>query len=221
MKLRKLTQAMMVVVIALSPLTAMAAADTTVGSPSGAQAGAGYGYGAGMMGGRYGPGMMGAYGGYGPGMMGGYGAGTPGGYGGYGGGYGPGMMGGYGRGMMGGDGPGPGWGRGYGGPLALLNLSTDQREKIAQIQENARERNWATMGQLRSEEFKLRSLYNADKPSPEAVADQQKKVDELRRQLTKARVETNNEMQTVLTKEQREQLRANARWWAEDGNVED
>ena len=196
MKVRKLTQAMVMVVLALAPVTAMTAADTTAASPSDAQSATGFGYG---------PGMMGGYGGYGPGMMGGYG---------------PGMMGGYGRGMMG-NGAGPGWGRGYGGPLAPLNLSADQREKIAQIQENARERNWATMGQLRSEEFKLRSLYNAEKPSPEAVAEQQKKVDDLRRQLMKARVETHNEMQTVLTKEQRDQARANSRWWGEDGSVEE
>jgi len=137
-----------------------------------------------------GPGMMG---GYGPGMMGGYGRG---------------MMGGYGSGMMG----------GY-GPLSQLDLTSDQKEKIAQIQENTRERNWATMGQLRTEEFKLRGVYNVEKPDPEAVAEQQKKVDHLRRQLTKARVQAHNEMQAVLTKEQREQLRANAPWWADDANV--
>ena len=45
-----------------------------------------------------------------------------------------------------------------------LAFSADQMQKIAQIQENARERNW-TMGQLRAERFRLRSLYNADKPS--------------------------------------------------------
>ena len=176
-----------------------------------------YGYGAGMMGG-YGSGMMGGYGsgmmgGYGPGMMGGYGSGMMGGYG-------PGMMGGYGPGMMGGA-PGYGPPRGYGNALSLLDLSSDQREKIAQIQESARERNWATMGELRAEAFKLRGLYRAEKPDPDAVAEQQKRIDELRRQLTKARVETHNQIQSVLTKEQREQLRANAPWWADDADVED
>jgi len=134
---------------------------------------------------------------YGPGMMGGYGPGTMGGYG-------PGMMGGYGHGYR------PGWG------LSELDLSTDQREKIAQIQENARERNWTTMGQLRAEAFRLRGLYRAEKPDPDAVAEQQKKIDDLRRQLTKAAVETHNQVQSVLTKEQREQLRGNAPWWADE-----
>jgi Spy/CpxP family protein refolding chaperone len=163
------------------------------------------GYGPGMMNG-YGRGMMGGYGGYGPGMMGGYGGYGPGMMGGYGG-YGPGMMGGY-RG-----------GRGY--ALSQLDLTSDQKDKIAQIQEKARERNWTTMGELRTEGFKLRSLYNAEKPDPDAVAEQQKKVDELRRQLTKARVETHNEMQLVLTKEQREQLRANAPWWTDGADDQD
>jgi Spy/CpxP family protein refolding chaperone len=107
--------------------------------------------------------------------------------------------------MMGGYGPGyrAGWG------LSQLDLSSDQREKIAQIQEDARERNWTTMGQLRTEAFRLRGLYRAEKPDPDAVAEQQKKIDDLRRQLTKAAVETHNQVQSVLTKEQREQLRGN------------
>jgi len=150
-----------------------------------------------------GPGMMG---GYGPGMMGGYG---------------PGMRGGYGPGMMGGYGPGngPGWVRRY--AWSQLDLTREQQENIAQIQENSRERSWATMGQLRAEQFKLQSLYSVEKPDPDAVAEQQKKVDDLRRQLTKARVQAHNDMQAVLTKEQRERLRAYSPWWAEDANVGD
>jgi len=60
-----------------------------------------------------------------------------------------------------------------------------------------------------------------EKPDPDAVAEQQKKVDDLRRQLTKARVQAHNDMQAVLTKEQRERLRAYSPWWAEDANVGD
>ena len=213
MKPGKSTQAMTALVFCLASAAAMAA-DTAPATPPGAQ----YGRSPGMMGG-YGPGYMQGYGpaamgGYGPGMMGGYGPGHMHGYG-------PATMGGYGPGMMGGYGPGDGrrWGRGYGGPLSELDLSSEQKDKIAQIQEDARARNWATMGQLRAEEFRLRGLYNVEKPNPDAIAEQQKKVDDLRRQLTKARVEAHNELQTVLTKEQREQLRANTRWWAEELDV--
>jgi hypothetical protein len=47
--------------------------------------------------------------------------------------------------------------------------------KIAAIQEENRRKNWDTMGQMHSEQFKLRQMYNADKVDPAAVADQQKK----------------------------------------------
>jgi Spy/CpxP family protein refolding chaperone len=139
--------------------------------------------------------------GYGPGMMGGYGPG-------------PGMMGGYGRGY----GPGPGYGRGYGpgGGLAALNLSDEQRDKIAAIQEEHRKKNWDRMGQMRSEQFKLRRMYSAEKVDPAAVGEQQKKVDDLRRQVIQSRVEARNQVQAVLTPEQRKQFRQFGPWWMEE-----
>src|SRR5512132_3112964 len=85
-------------------------------------------------------------------------------------GYGPGYGGGpgYGPGMMGGGGPGygPGPGRGYGPGASLLealNLTDEQREKILAIQEENRRKNWTAMGQLRSEMFASRRMYDADK----------------------------------------------------------
>jgi len=146
-----------------------------------------------------GPGQGPGYGpGYGPGMMGGYGSG-------------PGMMGGYGRGP--GFGPGGGRGFGYGGPLALLDLSNEQREKIASVREENRRKNWDTMGQLRSEQFKLRQMYYADKIDPAAVSEQQKKVDDLRRQMLKSQVEARNQIAAILTPEQRKQFRQFGPWW--------
>ncbi|HTQ74300.1 MAG TPA: Spy/CpxP family protein refolding chaperone [Burkholderiales bacterium] len=135
---------------------------------------------------------------------------------GYGPGYGPG--GGYGRGsgMMGGYGYGPGMMRGYGRGLAGLDLSSEQRQKIAAIQEANRSKNWNTMGQLRSEQFKLEQMYNADKVDSNAVAEQQKKVDELRRQLLKSRIDARNEVVAVLNPEQRKNLRQFGPWWLRD-----
>jgi len=157
----------------------------------------------------YGPGMMGGGGpGYGPGMMGGGGPG-----------YGPG----YGSGMMGGGGPGfgPGFGpgRGYGpgaNMLESLNLSDEQRDKIQVMQEENRQKNWATMGQLRTEMFALRRMYYADKVDPNAVAEQQKKVDELRRQMLKSRLESRNRVEALLTPEQRKQFRQYRPWWMQE-----
>jgi Spy/CpxP family protein refolding chaperone len=202
MRRGKLTQAIAALGLAIVSGVALAQTDATTPAP--------------QPGPEYGPGMMRGYGmhGYGPGMVGGYGPGMMGGYG-------PGMMGGYGPGMMGGYGPGwgrggPGWGRGYGGMFPELDLSADQQQKIAKMQEDMRAKNWATMGELRSEQFKLRSLYNADKPDANAIAEQQKKVDELRRTLIKSRVDAHNQMAAILTKEQRAQVRAMGPWWLED-----
>jgi len=131
-------------------------------------------------------------------------------------GYGPGY--GQGRGMMsgpgmGGYGPGMMGGYGAGGMFAALNLSDEQREKISAIQEAQRQKNWATMGEVRSEQFKLRGMYGTEKLDADKLVAQQKKVDELRQQMLKSRVEAHNQIAAVLTPEQRKQLRQFAPWW--------
>jgi Spy/CpxP family protein refolding chaperone len=172
-------------------LVALAIAATTFGTLAHAQ---GYGPGSGYGGGPgWGPG-----GGYGPGMMMGRGPGY-----GPGGGYGPGMMG---RGGMG----------GYGGGPFALDLSDEQREKIYALQEENRRKNWDTMGKMRSEMFKLRSMAWSDKADANAYAEQQKKVDDLRREMIKSRFENRKQVEAVLTPEQRKQLRAHGPWWLQD-----
>jgi len=149
--------------------------------------------------------------GYGPGMMGrggsGYGYGAPG------------MMGG--PGMM--NGPGGGYGqrgmRGYGGGAGLdtLDLTDEQRQKILAIQEEGREKNWSTMGKMRAENFKLRNLYYADNLDANQLVEQQRKVDDLRREMLKSHVESRKKVEAVLTAEQRKQLRGFGPWWIPEG----
>ena len=147
---------------------------------------------AGAQGPGYGPGAMGG----GPGMMGG--------------GYGPGMMGGYGPGMG-------GYGRGgYGGPLAALNLTDEQQEKIFAMQEDHRRKNSDTMSKMRSETFKLRRMYNAESVDSKAMLEQQKKVDDLRRQMLGSRLEMRKQVEGVLTPEQKKQMRQLGPWWARE-----
>jgi Spy/CpxP family protein refolding chaperone len=123
-----------------------------------------------------------------------------------GGGYGPGMMGGYG-----------GYGRGFGGgPMAALNLTDEQQEKIFAIQEDNRKKNWDTMSKMRSETFKLRRLYNADNVDSKALVEQQRKVDDLRRQMLTVRLDMRKQVESVLTPEQRKQIRQFGPWWARD-----
>ena len=134
----------------------------------------------------YGPGMMGGGYGGGPGMMGGYGMM----------GYGPGMMGGYG--------------------LASLNLSDEQQGKVFAIQEDHRKKNFDTMSKMRSESFQLRRMYGAENVDSKAVLEQQKKVDELRRQMLASRLEMRKQVEGVLTPDQRKQLRQAGPWWMSD-----
>ena len=192
--------------------------------------GPGYGMGPGMMG----PGMMGGYGqgpgggygpgyGMGPGMMGGYGPGAGGGYGpGYG--IGPGMMG---QGMMGGGmmgGYGPGYGMGPGmmgegmgyGMLYQLNLSPDQWNKVNAIHEDLAKKQWDLAGKTREEAYKLRNLMAAEKRDRSAITNQYKKLQELRTQSFQARLEAQEKIGGVLTKEQVGQLRRFAPWWGQD-----
>ena len=167
-------------------LGAALAAALALATPFAGAQGPGYGYGPGMnggYGGGYGPDMMGG-GGYGPGMMGG--------------GSGPGMMGGYGRG---------------GGPMAALNLTDEQQDKLFALQEANRKKNWDTMSSMRSETFKLQRMYNAESVDSKPLLEQQKKVDDLRRQMLAARLDMRKQMESVLTPEQKKQLRQLGPWW--------
>jgi Spy/CpxP family protein refolding chaperone len=169
--------------------------------------GPGYGMGPGMMGG-YGPGY-----GMGPGMMGGYGPGYgmgPGmmwGYGGYGG-MGPGMMRGYGRGY---GGYGPGWMMGgcagYGGyGWAGLNLTDQQREKIAKIEQDTAQKQWELMSKMHEQGYKMRELYASGQPDDAALKQAFDTMSALRKQMFENGLEARKQIDAVLTKEQREKL---------------
>lgn len=152
--------------------------------------------GPGMMGG-YGPGDYGPGYGMGPGMMGGYGYGS----GGYG--MGPGMMGGYGYGPGGyGMGPGMMWGYGPGG-YNPLKLSDEQRAKIADIQNDVSRKQWALMSSM----HELRFSRRAEAPSDAEARKLYQASADLRKQMFENSLDARKRIDTVLTKEQREQLR--------------
>jgi Spy/CpxP family protein refolding chaperone len=168
--------------------------------------GYGYGMGPGMMGGwgyGMGPGMMygygGGYGGYGPGY--GMGPGMMGGYGGYG--IGPGMMYGYG-GPGSGTGPGYGYRGGYGsrGWGAGLNLTEEQRGKIGKIQQDLRSKQWDLMGKMQDEYSR-----RADAPDEAAASKADDQIASLQQQMFNNAADARKQMDAVLTKEQRQQLR--------------
>lgn len=132
---------------------------------------------------------------------------------GYGMGMGPGMMGGMGpgMGMGGGMGMGPGMGKGMmgGGMMGygMLDLSADQQGKINKIHDDARRKNWATLGKIQDEQAKLRDLYAADKRDVKAITNTVAGVQALERQMLETRLDAHNRMDALLTDAQREQLR--------------
>jgi len=136
--------------------------------------------------------MMGGYGpgyGMGPGMMGGYGPGY---------GMGPGMMSGYGHGM----GPGMGYGAFYG-----LDLSGEQRAKLDQIHEDIQKKRYATAERMAEAASKLNNLLAGDKRDRKAIAAAYKQVSDLRYERLQVRLDAQDRLDAVLTKDQREQLR--------------
>lgn len=157
-------------------------------------------YAQGTSGGSYGmgPGMMGDYG-RGGGMM---GPGTMG--GGYGNGMGPGMMGGgYDCGM------GPHMGRGFAGGAALssLDLSDTQRKQVLSIQDQLRKSNWDLMGKMQDEMAKQRDLFADGKRDRAAITAVNKRMFELRQQMLDNSFDAAEKVETILTPQQREQLK--------------
>ena len=137
--------------------------------------------------------------GMGPGMMGGYGSG---GYG-----MGPGMMGG-----PGGYGMGPGMmGGGFRGEAyAGLDLTAEQRQKIAAIEQATAKAQWQLMGTMHQQGYHMYGMFGpgideADaRKSFQTMAETQKAMFEMQ-------LEARKKVDGVLTKEQREQLR---RYWS-------
>ena len=129
----------------------------------------------------------------GPGMMGGHG---PGGYG-----MGPGMMGADGPGMM----------RGYGGEgYRGLNLTDDQRAKIAAIREEFSRKRWDLMSKMHERHDELnrsgvpgKSDEASDRKIYQAMNDAHKAMFELS-------LDARKQIDAVFTKEQREQLRTDS-----------
>ena len=109
-------------------------------------------------------------------------------------------------GMGGGAGPMMGGCQGM-GPVGLLDLNDEQRAKVNKIQDDLRRQHWETMGKIMDEQAKLRDLYSADKRDSQAILKVHEQVDQLRRKMTEAHLKADNQMEAVLTKEQREQLR--------------
>lgn len=131
-------------------------------------------------------------------------------------GMGPGMMGGYGMGygmgsgMMGGQGSGYGMGRGmmdgY-GSRADLNLSAEQRSKVAKIQNDVRRKHWDLMGKMQDEHAQMSEQYNSDQRDDAPLSNSYRNMSELRQQMFDLSLSAQRQIDAVLTQEQRDKLK--------------
>lgn len=130
------------------------------------------------------------------------------------GGYGPGMMGGYGPGygMMGGYGPSYGMGPTMMGGWAGLNLTDAQKAQMEKIHDSLQEKHRKLMFEMWDEQAKMAKLYNAERRDPAAIGKAHDKLSKLQREALEARIEAENKIDDVLTKDQKAQVRRGRGW---------
>jgi Spy/CpxP family protein refolding chaperone len=110
-----------------------------------------------------------------------------------------GMMGGYG---MGGDGMMGGY-----GSRADLHLTSEQRSKIAKIQDDVRRKHWDLMGKMQDERSQMNEQYNADPRDDAALSKSYRTMSELRQQMFDSSLAARKQMDAVLSAEQREKMK--------------
>ena len=122
------------------------------------------------------------------------------------------MMGGYGMGpgMMAGEGRGYGMGSGMMGGYgsrADLQLTAEQRSKIAKIQDDVRRKHWDLMGKMQDERSQMNEQFNAEPRDDAALSKSYRKMSELGQQMFDLSLAAQKQMDTVLTAEQREKMK--------------
>jgi len=113
-----------------------------------------------------------------------------------------------GMGMMGG--PmmgGPGYGQRYGNPMAMMNLTDDQRQKLFDIQQEARNKQWKRMGEMQEAMAALQQEMAKESPNPDTVSKAYDRVSAIRGEMMRHGLETRQQMMQTLNKEQRQQFR--------------
>ena len=130
--------------------------------------------------------------GYGPGYGMGYGMG-------------PGTMGSY---VPGGYGMGPGMMWGYGGDAyAGLDLNPEQRQKIADIQEQTASTMWQLMGTMHQQGYHRYGMFGSRTLDEQAARQAYETMAGARQAMFEVQLDARKKMDAVLTPEQRDQLR--------------
>ena len=92
--------------------------------------------------------------------------------------------------------------------FAALDLTDQQRAKIARILEDARRKNWDAMGKVMEESATLRDLYAGPTHDAAAIGRQTVKIAELRRPIIETMVMAHDQIAALLTTEQKARLRS-------------
>jgi len=103
------------------------------------------------------------------------------------------------------------------GMLYQLNLTPEQWEKVGAIQDEASKKQWELAGKMNDEAIKMRRLMSSEKRDRAAILAQYKKLQELRQQRFQNRLEIQDKIDALLTKEQQSQRRRFGPWWAPGG----
>lgn len=114
-----------------------------------------------------------------------------------------------GTGMGAGMGPGPGTGMAP-GASGGLNLTAEQKQKIAALQENFFKQTIPLSNELTARRLELRTLWAAENPDQEKILAKQKEANALRGQLQEAATRHRLEMGKVFTPEQQARLRTSS-----------
>ena len=99
----------------------------------------------------------------------------------------------------------PGW---FDNPYDL-DLNDQQVERIDAIRERTRDMQWEFSGRVREGQWQLMKLLRADNPDPAEAGKQYAGISDLSRQMLEQSVDARNQIDAVLTQEQRVELR---RW---------
>ena len=94
------------------------------------------------------------------------------------------------------------------GPMWMLDLSDEQLDKIFDIRRDLVKEMRPLMQQMMEQREKLHELYDAEKADPSAIGEAYSKMGDLKGQMIEARIKAHNQMQEVLTEEQRKQLKS-------------
>ncbi|NNM82659.1 MAG: hypothetical protein HKL98_08695 [Burkholderiales bacterium] len=89
-----------------------------------------------------------------------------------------------------------------------LPLTAEQRASINKLTDKLQHDNWATMGTIMDDTGVLRDLYQAERRDPVAIDKTYQRIFDLKRQMIKGALDTENQIEDLLTPDQLKEFRA-------------